>query len=415
MKPATSAVLIVGSHLTSTVAVMLTQILLAKYLTPSEFGVWVSLMAKINIFVPIAIFGLTPFWVSASSQGPMEIGKYVYPTLKLLGLLSIAIIVALIWVADFIIEDQYRTAYLFMCSLVFAYTFSTIITTKYQIEELYVKQAIWTALPNSARFIIIIGFLSFTNTPKLDGVAEIYLISSIIIILAATPALMKLINNGPLGKTPGVAVSSFSINNIFCKMSKFGLADISWIIYSQGILIVLGFTASYEEIAEYSLGLLLVNSFYMIPSLYYQKLKLKNINERLHIDRGVLFAEIPLMVFKKFIIGVVLAFGVIGFGIEIIHYLYDSKYKAVGGVVAVMAFAIPFKLIESYVGAILTSGEFIEYKFKVALMFGMAVPLITFVVVTYFGILGAVYIYVISEALMALLFLCKVLNVRYFR
>jgi O-antigen/teichoic acid export membrane protein len=412
VKSLAPAALVVGSNLLASIVVMLTQIVLAKYLTPTEFGVWISLMAKINILIPMSLFGITPFWVSVSSQSKTKISGYICSTLKILTVLCIGSFIISIFFLIYSVEEKYRIVFQFMFPILFATVLSTIVVTKYQVEENHFHQAMWTAFPNLLRFVIIITLLNFAHEVNLVNVAEVYFISAVITIFLTIPKIVKLIKNGFSSGLTRATTSDEEFNKTFRMMSKYGFADIAWIVYSQGIIIALSFAANYEGVAVYSLGLLVVNLFYMIPSLYYQKLKLKNLNEKLINNRNILISEVPVMALKNFIIGIIFCFIIINFGSEIIKYLYDDKYKNFDSILTLMALAIPFKLVESYVGAILTNGEFITYKLKLLLIIGFITPAIAYFISTSFGVLGSAFLFLIIEIIIAVLFFNKIFSLK---
>jgi hypothetical protein len=75
-----------------------------------------------------------------------------------------------------------------------------------------------------------------------------------------------------------------------------------------------------------------------------------------------------------------------------------------------MAFAIPFKLIEAYSGALLTTRIYIFEKLKlVSLVTIINIISIHFVII-FWGIRGAAFLYVLSEIFLSLIYIFKIKN-----
>jgi O-antigen/teichoic acid export membrane protein len=108
------------------------------------------------------------------------------------------------------------------------------------------------------------------------------------------------------------------------------------------------------------------------------------------------------------LIGIILSLLVGNFSLTIFSYMFEEKYQNVGLIIGILAWAIPFKLMESYLGAILTSREFIYYKLKAVIFVSISSTCLIYLIGINFGLIGAAWLYLSSEVIIALVFYLKI-------
>ncbi|WP_405268833.1 flippase [Methanobrevibacter sp.] len=385
--------LMVSQILTSVFAFVWT-ILTARYLGPSDYGIFGTAVSFSTIFGVFATFGIFTYLVRAISTDFENEDKYLNNTLSLKIFLAIFYLAIVVLAALFLGWNRYVIG---IC-LLFAFeylikTYHDVFFSSFQAHEKIKYQAITNIIINSLTLIFII--LVIVTDYGLLGIAFAYILANFIALLYAIYAIRKHIIKPRL-------TFDFRFYKVLIKAGiPFALTGLFYTIYySIDIVMITQFASTYDT-GLYNSAYKLISVlalFYTIYSavifpvmskLFQGEKDMLNLSFVKSI-KYLSLVTIPIAVFTSF------------YGYQIIA-IYGAEFGEAGGVLQILIWTVCFLFINGACSLVLNASHE-EYSvtkiYSIAAVFNVILNLF---MIPKYSVYGASVATVLSEILILIL------------
>ena len=385
--------LMVSQILTSVFAFIWT-ILTARYLGPSDYGVFGTAVSMSTIFGVFATFGIFTYLVRAISTDFENEDKYVNNTLSLKLFLAVFYF-AIILLATFLLGwNRYVIGFCMLFAFEYLIkTFHDVFFSSFQAHEKIKYQAITNIIINSLTLIFII--LVIVTDFGLLGIAFAYILANFIALLYALYAMRKHIMKPKLA-------FDFAFYKVLIKAGiPFALTGLFYTIYySIDIVMITQFASTYDT-GLYNSAYKLISVlalFYTIYSavifpvmskLFKDEKDLLNLSFVKSI-KYLSLATIPIAVFTSL------------YGYDLIG-IYGAEFIEAGGVLQILIWTVCFLFINGACSLVLNASHE-EYSvtkiYSIAAVFNVILNLF---LIPKYSVYGASVATVLSEILILIL------------
>lgn len=385
--------LMASQVLTSILAFVWT-ILTARYLGPSDYGIFGTAVSFSTIFGVFASFGIFTYLVRAISTDFENEDKYLNNTLSLKIFLAIFYL-AIIFLASFLLGwDRYVIGICLLFAFEFLIkTFHDVFFSSFQAHEKIKYQAITNIILSVLTFVFIC--LVVLTDFGLIGIAFAYILANAIALLYAVYSIRKHIIKPKL-------VFDFGFYKVLIKAGiPFALTGLFYTIYySIDIVMITQFASTYAT-GLYNSAYKLISVLALFYSIYSAVIfpvmsKLfAGEKDLLHFSfiksiKYLSLVTIPIAVFTSF------------YGNQIIA-IYGSEFVGAGDVLKILIWTVCFLFINGACSLILNASHK-EYSvtkiYSVAAIFNVVLNLI---LIPKYSVYGASFATVLSEVLILIL------------
>lgn len=389
------------------------QIILARSLSSSDFGLLYGALAQVNLLITVAAFGFTGFWQKEFGEQGV-IGKDILDTSVVY--LIFTTLLAVILIASFagplapnaLGEKLTRI----LALLAIGYTAAEFGSVFSQIFKRYTHLACWLSVTGVSRALIV-TFVVLLGSELLDPLLlSVLLAASSFLLIIPAGVLLRRVRSGALDTANTSVTTSNSIGpgwvgrlcGLWLACFPFGIGNILYLAYSQFPVIYLGRILGVEAVANYGLAVIVMGVVYHVPSLLMQRVFAIDIHAavtRSARDASRIFSNLAL---KFCLLGTIVAIVGIAAADHLISIAFGGKYSDASRMAQIMLVATPFRFLETVVGLFLMTRGQMKYKSaSVAIVSLLQVPLLaTFVKIG--GSTGAAISFVVCEILLVGLF-----------
>ncbi len=222
----------------------LTQVILARQLGPSEFGVFASALATVTLLAPLAGFGIAQYWLKAFGEEGWGAMRWLPPSFRFIGVSTVLVIAILMgWGLYGPHERSAGWVIVILSGYVLGQVSIELVSSKLQLEEQYINLAAWQLTSHLARFILVV-ILSFGLTGWMNSlnVAVAYAVVSGVVALLGCVHLLRM-SRGDLNLKGHVQLPSSlevalvpTVRMVISQAWPFGLSVMFYFIYYQRVL-----------------------------------------------------------------------------------------------------------------------------------------------------------------------------------
>ncbi len=385
--------LMVSQIITSACAFIWT-ILTARYLGPSDYGIFGTAVSFTVLFAVLADFGVTTYIVRAISTDLEHEGKYLNNAISLKLFLSLLYLSVILLVLFLFGWDNYVVLICFLFaieSLIKSFQFA--FCTSFQAHELMKYQAISNIILNvlTLIFIIIVSFTKF----GLMGITFAYIFANILGLIYTVLVIRK-----------KIIKPKFSFDLSFYKVLilggiPFALTGIFYTIYySIDIVMITQFASTYDT-GLYNSAYKLINVLTLFYSIYSSVVF--PVMSKLFVDeKDILqFSFVKSMKYLS-LVTIPIAVFTFFYGYDIIN-IYGPEFVEAGGVLKILIWTVCFLFINGACSLMLNASHK-EYSvtkiYSIAAVFNVILNLI---LIPKYSVYGAAVATVASEILILLL------------
>src|SRR5690554_2189477 len=172
----------------------LTQVVLARVLGPNTFGIFASALATVTLLVPLAGFGVAPFWLKVFGEEGWQARRWWPGSFRFVCVSTLVVLISLALWAGFGPHGALMQSALFlMLVYVLGQVVLELVSSKFQLEEQYALLAIWQFLPHFLRLVFVaLGAWWFNQTFGLLEAVSVYTVISLILFLAGAWILVRM-------------------------------------------------------------------------------------------------------------------------------------------------------------------------------------------------------------------------------
>ena len=388
----------------------ITQIILARTLGSESFGLFTSTLAIITLISPLAVFGIPQLWLKVFGEEGWNARRWVTPSFFVtLGSTALVIILLLTWALLF--NNNYQTQVLiFILSIyILGQVSLELVSSKYQLEENYVRLAQLQLIPHLMRFILVVFFIIFFKEfISAKYIAIIYSIVSIFFTLYAMIQINKIMKGEFLlkgHKEESIQVyKSVKIKKIIKNSWPFSLATFFYLIYFQSDLILVKYFVGNHAAGIYNVAFTIIVAIFLFPSIIYQKFLLSKIHRWANHDKNKLY-----QVYKKGNIlmltsGIIILMLVLSTSSYIIPLLFGTEYNEAVKILNILAISIPIIFLAHSSGSMLVTKNHMKLKVKYMGTVALINITLNIFVIPIYGAIGASITTNISNVLLLFLY-----------
>ena len=390
----------------------LVQVMLARHLGPSGFGVFSTAFSLSAIFIPLAGFGISQYWLKEfGKDGDLAIGQ-VSPSLSLV-LINTTLIISLIaiWGLFGPHEELLKYTILIMSFYVAGQVLLELMTSKLQLEEKYTKMALLQIAPHFFRFCIILAILLLANSYlTVINIALIYVLVSIFLVVFGIIMMLKFAE----GVVDLKGHKSFSniesssdpvkIKHIIHGSWPFALAGVFHLIYFQSDIILLNYMVGSEAAGIYNTAFMVIVLVLLFPSVVYQKFFLPKIHRWANHDHDLFYKFFKQGNVVMLVLGLLAMAAVWLLAPYAVPILFGEEYSLSIDLLYILAASLPMLFFASSTGAVLVTKNHMRTKVKIMGIVAIINIILNIVLIPLYGSIGAAIATVLSNFILALLF-----------
>jgi len=352
-------------------------IILARELGVDNFGLFGSALSTVIIFILLAGFGISQFWLKIFGQEGWNAIRWIKPSLKFVGLtICFVFILFICWIYMGPNDLRTQNILLILTLFIFGQVSVELVSSKLQLEERYSVLALWQLLPNMSRLVIISSLIYiFSYELSVISIAWIYGVIGLVYIIFGIYQL-KLFSNGKFDLIGHIQIEKINtkipkIEDVFAETWTFGVASIFAFVYIQSDIIMVKYIAGNTEAGYYNIAFVIMTSIMIFPTVLYSKFFLPKYHRWAHNDKKKFYdaykkGNIAMLVSGSIIM--IILFLVTDW---VIPFVFGQEYVNSIILVNVLAFTIPIYFVAYSVGATLVTAHYM--KIKVLLMGTVAV------------------------------------------
>lgn len=383
------------------------QAFLARWLTLTEFGNFSAALSIIYILVPLAGMGVANVWLKLFSEEGAAGKRWLYSSYMLIAKSILLLLTIYFFIFAFNIDVEFHQALLFLSLMLVSQVLAELVCAKLQLEEKYTELSWFQVTPHLLRVLTV--FLFFLVTGELNYMSALlsYLGVSIFITIFCIYHLKGTLGKGfsvravQSGKAFGESITEFEVLK---KSYLFCCAALLHLIIFQGSMVLLKLLGSALDVAIFNAAFMIMVGIYLIPGVIYQKYLQPKIHRWANFD--------VVMHIKSYRMGLVFMFS-FGFVIAILIYImsgmlinniFGDKFHVSISVLELLCLGIPLRFMATSSGAVLNTKENIKTKVGLMTVVAFVSILLGFVFIPEYGAIGACYSFLISDALLMILY-----------
>jgi len=392
----------------------LTQVVLARQFTPTEFGTFSAVLATVTLLTPLAGFGIAQYWLKIFGQDGWDAMCWLSGSFRFISISTLLVINAIIiWAFLGPNDEMSRTILLILSVYVLGQLSVELVSAKLQLEERYVQLALWQIMPHFIRllFIILLAFV----LPSIFSLQKVVAGYSAVALIFFAIGSIQLINmkkgsfdlkGHALDETENRKHTSiffprgFTGFEVARRSWPFGLAGILYLIYFQSDVILLKYLSGPQAAGIYNVAFVVIAAVYLLPSVIYQKFLLPKLHRWANHDRIRFYqvyrfgntAMLSLGVGAMLVLLLIMPWG--------IPFLFGDDYERSVDVIMVLAICVPVRFFSSSAGAFLSTQDHMKNKVYI-MAFAAALNLIlNVIVIPMFGYVGAAITTLVTEVVL---------------
>ena len=393
----------------------LTQVVMARTLGATDFGIFSSALAAVTLLIPLAGFGVAPFWLKAFGEEGWGARRWWRGSFRFIGASTSLVILALaawgFWGPH---DERMSLVVLMLLFYVLGQLALELVGSRFQLEERYIALALWQFLPHFARLIfVVIAWVAFSSAFNLYDAALIYSSVSVMLFLIGLYFLLRMYRGDFQLKGHGAPAASAelktpSIVRVGQESWPFGTAGVFYLLYFQSAVILLNYLSGPEAAGNYNVAFVVMAAVYLFPSVVYQKFLLPKIHRWANSDPDLLTESYNRGNIYMLMFGVAATLVIWLCSTWSIPLLFGEKFDEAVLVLNVLATAAPIRFLATSVGAVLVTRD--NMRRKVMYMGSVAVFNLAMntVMIPLHGVIGAAITTILSDTLLLILYFFSV-------
>jgi O-antigen/teichoic acid export membrane protein len=396
------------------------QVILARHLSPDNYGVFVSTLAFITLIAALSNAGVPGFWLRVFGAEREHAHRWMSKSLKLLTL-SLAFFIAVLWGWAFWgpHDDLNRHLLFILSPLLLGQVAIDLINAKFQVEERFHLLGIWQLMQNFLRFSLIMVLVLYFNQSviEIEAVAFAFILAAVISFGLAYLPLRHMFQgqlNLPADQNQSALPESGSVSlkEIASESYPFALSGILYVVYFQSDIILLNYLDSGAAAGIYNIAFTVMAAVYLFPNVVYQKFLLPKLH-RWKIHDPLRLETVSKLGSKlMFGVGVLIMVMLWLFVPWLIPRLFGPDYQQAVYYLNILALCAPIRFLSSSIASRLLSHS--EMRMKVFCMAAVAIinVILNFLIIPVWGAAGVAVTTVISEILLLIFFYLAIKNQR---
>ena len=396
----------------SALSIFLTQILLARNLAPSGYGLFSAAFATITLIAPLTVFGIQHAWLKLSGSEGHLVARWMPISFKLVYIcLTITLISISAWSFLGPHNSSFRNMLLGLSPIIISHIFMELVNSKFQIEQKFKSLAVWQTIPHILRLsfvvLLFIVFGLYQVNYLLLGYSFIALFISIVGYIFLYK-MMKAKRDDLFKEDISSENKNLSLKKMMGHSWPYGTAAFFYLIYLQSDLIILKYLVNDTAVGIYSAAFAVLLSAYLIPGIIYQKFLLPKLHRWANFDQKKLLTTYQAGNGLMLILGIIVFVLLFYLNPIIIPKIFGNKYLETSEILNVLLLCIPIRFLATSIESPLFTKNLMVIK--TSIMGGAALLnlILNFVLIPQYSYFGAAIATVISEIFLLFFYLLAV-------
>ena len=397
----------------------LTQVVLARELTPAGYGMFAAALATVTLLAPMSGFGVSAFWLKVFGAEGWSAMRWLPASFRFAGLSTTGALLLLVaWTAWGPHGALTRQLLYWLLPVTASYLFIRLVGVKLQLEERYGALAVWQLLPNLARLLLVLLVFTIIAQASLDIIAAIYALIALAIMIAGFVQVRAMSQGAftlkghaksTVAEVERLAIAArVRLSDVTREAWPFGLGGMFHLVYFQSDIILLKYLKGNEVAGIYNVAFIVMVAVYLLPSAIFQKFLLPKVHRWANHDRAQFIQVYRFGNGVMLLLGGITTIAILLLGPWLIPLLFGTAYREASGLLAILAFCAPMRFLASSVGATLVTQE--HMRRKTVYMGAVAVVnvLLNLLLIPVFAAKGAAIATLLSEITLLALYLIAV-------
>jgi O-antigen/teichoic acid export membrane protein len=384
----------------------LINMILARQLGPTEFGVFSSALSTVTLVTLIAGFGTSQYWLKVFGKEGWGGVRWLPASFIFVG---ISILFAFIILIAWSLFGPHNKIMRFMLMVLSIYVFGQVtielVSTKLQLEERYSWLALWQLLPNLSRFILVVILAYWLNEQlNVRSVAYIYASIGAIFALIGFFQLFNMAKGNFYLK--GHVINTIdntiipTLKDVISQTWPFGLAILFSFIYIQSDIILVKYITGDAAAGIYNVAFVILVAVLLLPSVLYQKFLIPKIHRWANHDVERFYQVYRQGNLIMLIIGILAMVAIWLLADWMILFLFGKPYRNAVPLIYMLSLTVPILFVAYSVAATLVTQEHMKIKVKLMGIVAVINILLNILLIPKLGAMGAAISTVISNLLL---------------
>lgn len=350
----------------------LSQIILARELTPVGYGLFSAALATTTLVAPLAGFGVQGLWLKLFGAEGWGATRWLSASFRFTLISATFVLISLAAWATWGPHDAATQQLLYwLLPVVSGTMFMELVSGKLQLEERYNVLALWQLLPNATRLLFIILVVAVSSRINVDRIAAAYALAATIVIVLGSAHLrtmfqgrFSLKGHNKLTVYDALVIKPRPITMFdFARAAwPFGFAGLFYLVYYQSDIILLKYLSGSDAAGIYNVAFTIMGAVYILPNVIYQRFLLPKYHRWANHDRSRFLQVYRIGNGSMLLIGGVTTGVMLLIVPFLIPTLFGTAYKSAIGLLSILAFCAPVRFLSTSVGATLVTQEHMRRK-----------------------------------------------------
>jgi O-antigen/teichoic acid export membrane protein len=322
------------STLVSSVFSFVAQLMLARLLVPDDLGRLVALLAMVNLFTPVAGAGANWFLLQAFGREGWGAARWLRPACALVALMTAF---SAAFLGAYATRAHTETAAMAAVIILSGQVMAELGAARLQLTGSFGMLALWQAATQTGRLAAVAALAPVSSAAALTGYAWVggmTVVAGVVLLGGLVTGRVVLSGHGRFSSQAG---SSVTIGKTAREASPFALVTMFYVLYFQGVVIILEWLRGGEAVAQYNAAFLVVSALCLIPNVIYQKLLIASLCRRAVHDRRTFTAAFHLGVVAMGAAGTLLMVFTLVSAHGIVGLLFGHRYEAAAPILMLLA------------------------------------------------------------------------------
>jgi O-antigen/teichoic acid export membrane protein len=401
--------------------VFITNVVLARELTPSGYGVFAAALTTITLLLPLAGFGVRGFWLKVFGAEGWGAVRWLTRSFRFVILsTTVTLLLLAAWTAFGPHDETFRWLLFWLLPVLVGYPFIELVSAKLQLEERYNALALWRVMPQLTRLLLVLLVVSgATGEVNLDTIAVAYAAVAFVMINAGFAQLRAMaqghfVLKGHLkpSDTENIfqttVTSIVRVSDVARQTWPFALTGLFYLVYFQSPVILLKYLTSDQAAGIYNVAVTIMAAVYLLPAAIYQQYLLPKFHRWKNYDRSRFLEVYRAGNGGMLLLGVFASGAMLLLTPWLIPLLFGKAYQEAVSLLTILALCAPVRFLVISIGATFVTQEHMRLKVLYMSMAAVINVLLNILIIPVYGAQGAAVSTLLSEIMLLTLFLLAV-------
>jgi O-antigen/teichoic acid export membrane protein len=401
--------------------VFITNVVLARELTPSSYGVFAAALATVTLLIPLAGFGVHRFWLKAFGAEGWGAVRWLTQSFRFVILsTTVTVLLLAVWAAFGPHDESFSWLLYWLLPVVVGYVLIEMVSAKLQLEERYSALVLWRLMPNLARLLLVLLVVSSaTGQVNLDTIAVVYAAVAFVIMIAVFVQLLAMVQGqfalkGHLKLSDAENIfqtkitSIVRVSDVARQTWPFALHDLFYLMYYQSAVILLIYLDSDQAAGIYNVAFTIMAAVYLLPDVIFQKYLLPKFHRWANYDRARFLEVYRAGNGGMLLLGVFASGTIMLLAPWVIPLLFGKAYQEAVSLLTILALCVPLHFLVISIGVTLETQENMRLKVYYMGVVGVINVLLNILIIPFYGAQGAAVSTLLCEIMLLTLYLLAV-------